>query len=91
MCDFYEARLMDLLALAPDEWQHIENQIDASFVFVLSLGLLYELGKEEIALSTADATEDPAPANHEAVLKSHEGGSLRASWIPIRATCRYSF
>jgi hypothetical protein len=23
MCDFYEARLMDLLALAPDEWQHI--------------------------------------------------------------------
>jgi len=25
MCDFYEARLMDLLALAPDEWQDIRN------------------------------------------------------------------
>ena len=28
MCDFYEARLMDLLALAPDEWQHIRNYLD---------------------------------------------------------------
>jgi hypothetical protein len=25
MCDFYEARFMDLLALAPDEWQRIGN------------------------------------------------------------------
>ena len=23
MCDLYEARLMDLLALSPNEWQHI--------------------------------------------------------------------
>ena len=40
MCDVYEARLMDLLALVPGsylrrppEWQHIGNQIDAALIF----------------------------------------------------------
>jgi hypothetical protein len=40
MCDVYEARLMNLLALVPGsylrrppEWQRIGNQIDAAFIF----------------------------------------------------------